>query len=320
MVRDTTREVELALTVTKKTPVSQDVVELVLSDASGGNLPEWTPGCHIDLVLGERLIRQYSLCGDPADKSSWRVAVQRERESRGGSTYVHDTLTEGSTVHVRGPRNTFPFEKMARYIFIAGGIGITPLLPMMAAAENSGAEWRLLYGGRTRSTMAYADTIARYGAKAVIRPQDEYGLLDLPSWLEQPLEDTLVYCCGPEPLLLAAEEHCAHWPSGSLRVEHFTPKTVGAPADQGSFEVELALSGITVTVPPDKSILRAVEEAGVRPPYSCEQGTCGTCETEVISGTPDHRDSLLTDEERAEGKTMMICVSRAACPRLVLAL
>jgi ferredoxin-NADP reductase len=320
VVRDTTREVELALTVTKKTPVSQDVVELVLSDASGGNLPEWTPGCHIDLVLGERLIRQYSLCGDPADKSSWRVAVLRGRESRGGSTYVHDTLTEGSTVHVRGPRNTFPFEKMARYIFIAGGIGITPLLPMMAAAENSGAEWRLLYGGRTRSTMAYADTIARYGEKAVIRPQDEYGLLDLPSWLEQPLEDTLVYCCGPEPLLLAAEEHCAHWPSGSLRVEHFTPKTVGAPADQGSFEVELALSGITVTVPPDKSILRAVEEAGVRPPCSCEQGTCGTCETEVISGTPDHRDSLLTDEERAEGKTMMICVSRAACPRLLLAL
>jgi len=315
------RELELDLVVRKRAAIAQDVVELALSSRSGGDLPPWDPGSHVDLVLGDGLVRQYSLCGDPAERDVWRLAVLREPGGRGGSAHVHDRVAEGASVRVRGPRNNFPLRPSSRYLYIAGGIGITPILPMVAAAEGAGAQWQLLYGGRTRSSMAYAEALAStYGDKVVICPQDERGRLDLGEWLEKPAEDTLVYCCGPESLLLAAERQCVNWPANSLRLERFVPQAVPDSSDHSSFEVELVRAGITVTVPPGKSILKAVEEAGVRPPYSCEQGTCGTCETEVLSGTPEHRDSILTDDEREDGKTMMICVSRAACARLVLAL
>lgn len=317
----TAQETELDLVVRKRTALTPEVVELVLARPSGGELPAWEPGSHVDLILREGLVRQYSLCGDPGERDAWRVAVLRERESRGGSRHVHDELTDGSPVRVRGPRNNFPLLPAARYRFIAGGIGITPIVPMIAAAEQAGAQWQLLYGGRTRRSMAFAEELTQaYGDKVTLCPEDELGRLDLDSRLAQPRDDTLVYCCGPEPLLLAAEERCAAWRAGSLRLERFVPRAAPASPEEASFEVELTVSGLTVTVPPGKSILKAVEEAGVRVRYSCEQGTCGTCETEVVAGTPDHRDSLLDEEERAEGKTMMICVSRAACPRLTLAL
>ncbi|WIX82820.1 PDR/VanB family oxidoreductase [Amycolatopsis carbonis] len=317
----TAQETELDLVVRKRTALTPEVAELVLASAAGGELPAWEPGSHVDLILREGLVRQYSLCGDPGERDVWRLAVLRERESRGGSRHVHDELTDGSPVRVRGPRNNFPLLPAARYRFVAGGIGITPIVPMIAAAEKAGARWQLLYGGRTRRSMAFAEQLTQaYGDKVILCPEDELGRLDLDSWLAEPRDDTLVYCCGPEPLLLAAEARCAAWRAGSLRLERFVPRAAPASAEEATFEVELTVSGLTVTVPPGKSVLKAVEEAGVRVRYSCEQGTCGTCETEVVAGTPEHRDSLLDEEERAEGKTMMICVSRAACPRLVLAL
>ncbi|MEV8613031.1 PDR/VanB family oxidoreductase [Amycolatopsis sp. NPDC051373] len=316
---DTTRrEVELDLVVRKRTVVAQGVVELVLSSRSGEGLPAWEAGSHVDLLLDDGLVRQYSLCGRPA-RDEWRVAVLREPDGRGGSAYVHDRLAEGASVRVRGPRNNFPLLPSPRYLFIAGGIGITPILPMVAAAEEAGAQWRLVYGGRTRASMAYrSELVSKYGDKVVVCPEDETGRLDLDEWLGAPADHVLVYCCGPEPLLLAVEDRCANWAAGSLRLERFVPKAVPDPADHQSFEVELARTGGTVTVSPGETILAAVERAGARPPYSCEQGMCGTCETKVLSGTPEHLDSILTDEEREEGKTMMICVSRAACPKLVL--
>jgi ferredoxin-NADP reductase len=307
------------LVVHDRHDAADGVVALQLRDPSGAELPAWTPGAHVDLLLTDDLVRQYSLCGDPHDRTTWRLAVLREPDGRGGSAFVHDKLEPGASVQARGPRNHFALEPAAGYLFIAGGVGITPILPMLAAAQAAGVPWRLVYGGRSRATMAFADELrAAHGDRVQLVPQDEHGLLDLDALLAAPAEGTLVYCCGPAPLLDAVEQRCAQWPAGTLHVERFTPKDAGEPVHSGSFEVELAATGTTLTVPPDHSVLEAVEEAGVSVLSSCREGTCGTCETPVLAGTVDHRDSLLTAEERAANDTMMLCVSRAACARLVL--
>ena len=303
----------------RKETVADGVVTLTLRGPDGGELPSWTPGAHLDLLLGNGLTRQYSLCGDPADRTRLRVAVLREPAGRGGSAYVHDSLSVGDRVRTAGPRNHFPLVEARRYLFIAGGIGITPLLPMLAELSSAGADWTLLYGGRTRNSMAFRMELAdRYGAKVQLHPQDETGLLDLPAYLGAPQEGTAIYCCGPEPLLAAVERHGAGWPAGTLHVERFTPKPDAGAGDRTEFEVELKQSGLTLTVPAQESILEVVERAGVAVLSSCQEGTCGTCETVVLDGVPDHRDSVLTDAERAVGDAMMICVSRACSQRLVL--
>jgi ferredoxin-NADP reductase len=320
-VHTTHDEVDLKLQVASRTEGAEGVVVLELRDPSGADLPAWAPGAHLDLELPNGLTRQYSLCGDPNDRSAWRIGVLREPEGRGGSAYVHDELTAGAEVDVRGPRNNFPLVSSPHYVFIAGGIGITPILPMMAAAEAAGAEWELHYGGRSRRSMAFLESMEELtGTRVTLHPQDEVGLIDLEAILGSPRPDTVVYCCGPEPLLQAVEKQCVTWPDGALHVERFSPKEFGEPLLQGAFEVELATSGMTLTVPPDKSILEVVEEAGVPVLSSCQEGTCGTCETPVLEGEVDHRDSLLTPAEQEANDTMFICVSRAACPKLVLEL
>ncbi|MEU0246908.1 PDR/VanB family oxidoreductase [Streptomyces sp. NPDC006235] len=313
--------VDTTLVVAARALAADDVVSLTLRRPDGGMLPAWTPGAHIDVLLNGDdggLIRQYSLCGDPAARDSWQIAVLREPHGRGGSAYVHDHLREGAAVRVRGPRNNFPLRPAARHLFIAGGVGITPILPMVEAAEAAGADWRLLYGGRTRTSMAFLNRLAPHGDRVLVRPQDEYGLLDLSAHLGVPEEGTLVHACGPEPLLQAVQEQCAHWPPGTLGVERFAPVRTDAAGQAEAFEVELARSGLTLTVPADRSVLETVEQAGVTVNFSCREGTCGTCETDVLDGKPDHRDSLLTEDERAAGDTMLICVSRSCGTRLVL--
>ncbi|NGN62332.1 oxidoreductase [Streptomyces sp. A7024] len=311
-------EPALELVVDGRQRVADGVLALTLRRADGGELPGWEPGAHVDLLLGEGLVRQYSLCSDPADRRRWRIAVLREEAGRGGSAYVHDELSEGAKVRARGPRNNFALHPAARYVFIAGGIGITPILPMAAAAEAAGAEWSLLYGGRTRASMAFTGELTHYGARVTLAPQDESGLLDLAPLLAEPRQDTLVYCCGPGPLLDAVAELCGSRPPGALHVERFEPRATARNGAAHAFEVELARSGRTLTVPADASVLDTVRAAGVEVLYSCTEGTCGTCETEVVEGTPDHRDSLLSEEERRAGETMMICVSRCRGERLVL--
>ncbi|MGW0585734.1 PDR/VanB family oxidoreductase [Streptomyces sp. NPDC002920] len=314
--------VDTTLVVATRTLAADGVVSLTLRRPDGGMLPAWTPGAHIDVLLGGEeggdLIRQYSLCGHPAERGAWQIAVLREPGGRGGSAYVHDHLREGATVRVRGPRNNFPLRPAARHLFIAGGVGITPVLPMVEAAEAAGADWRLLYGGRTRTSMAFLDRLAPHGDRVLVRPQDEYGLLDLAAHLGVPEEGTLVHACGPEPLLRAVQEQCAGWPPGTLGVERFAPVGTAGTGPAEAFELELARSGLTLTVPPGRSVLETVEAAGVAVDFSCREGTCGTCETDVLDGTPDHRDSLLTEDERAAGDTMLVCVSRSRGPRLVL--
>ena len=313
------REHEADLVVQEAETVADGVVVLTLADPNGAELPPWTPGAHIDFVLTDDLVRQYSLCSSPSKPNVWRVGVLRDPNSRGGSEKVHIALTAGSMVRVRGPRNHFPLVASGRYLFVAGGIGITPMLPMIAEANAAGSDWRLLYGGRERASMAFLDELAQYGGRVTIVPQDEEGMLDLESVLGTPQSDTLVYCCGPEGLLRAVEKFCEKWPSGTLHIERFTAKPQEPTGEvDSSFELVLQRSGLTVQVPPDKSVLTVIREAGVSVLASCLEGICGTCETEVIDGDVDHRDSVLNEEERASNEYMMVCVSRCRSPRLTL--
>jgi len=304
-------EFEADLVVRDVAPVAEGVVALSLA---GPGLPAWTPGSHIDLVLGDGLVRQYSLCGRTGDPDRWRIAVLETPDSRGGSRAVH-RLTAGRTVRVRGPRNHFPIVASRRYLFLAGGIGITPLLPMIHEVSAAGADWELHYGGRTLTSMAFTDELP--GDRVHLVPEDTHGRLDLEAILGTPRPDTLVYACGPEGMLAAVERRCAAWPAGSLHLERFTADVdrTGEP-----FEVVLERSGRTLVVEPGTSIFETVRAAGVSVLGSCLEGICGTCETEVLDGEVDHRDSVLDDDERASNEVMMICVSRCRGPRLTLAL
>ena len=311
------REFEVDLVVREAEQVAQDVVAMTLARPDGDALPDWTPGAHIDLLLGDGLTRQYSLCGRTSETDAWRVAVLKAPDSRGGSQAVHG-LAAGATVRVRGPRNHFPVVAAKRYLFVAGGIGITPLLAMIYEVEAMGAQWELHYGGRSLESMAFLEELAQYGDRVHLVPEDQAGRLDLDAILGTPREDTLVYTCGPEPLLAAVEERCVAWPSGSLHLERFTARQAETPAEESSFELVLQRSGKTVEVPPDRTVFEVVREAGVSVLGSCLEGICGTCETEVVEGDVDHRDSILDEEERDSNEVMMICVSRCRSARLVL--
>ncbi|MBA9006341.1 PDR/VanB family oxidoreductase [Thermomonospora cellulosilytica] len=305
------------LRVADKRAVADGVVALTLVRPDGRRLPDWAPGAHVDLVLPGGLTRQYSLCGDRWDAYSYRVAVLREPDGRGGSAFIHDELEVGATVGLGGPRNNFRLVPSERYLFVAGGIGITPLLPMVRQAAMLGTDWRLLYGGRSRASMAFLDELEPYGDRVTVMPQDEQGLLDLDAWLSEARPDTKVYCCGPASLLEAVERRCATWPPGLLRTERFVARVRDGARDE-PFELVLARSGLTLKVPAGRSVLQALGDAGIGVLSSCRQGLCGTCETAVLEGEPDHRDALLDDAERAAGDCMFVCVSRARSERLVL--
>jgi ferredoxin-NADP reductase len=310
------------LIVRRRSTPAEGVVVLDLAHPENEDLPRWEPGAHIDLILEDGLTRQYSLCGDPQDSSVWRVGVLLDPNSRGGSRYVHQNLNEGTTVRVRGPRNHFPLVDAPHYRFIAGGIGITPILAMVEAVQHAGGDWTLLYGGRTKASMAFAEDLAeRYPERVTVWPQDERGLLDLESLFKDPEDNTLVYCCGPEVLLSAVEQHSAHWPAGILHIERFAAKAPTAEEAAEAleqFEVVCQRSGRAFEITSDQSILEVLEEGAIPILGSCYEGVCGTCEARVLEGTPDHRDSVLTDAEKAAGEVMLICVSRSRTERLVL--
>lgn len=303
----------MLLLVTRKQRIAENVVALTLSDPDGRPLPPWTPGAHVDIALEPGLSRQYSLTGGEGS-GVWRIAVLRVPAGR-GSRYLHDMVAPGSVLRIDGPRNDFPLVPARRYVFIAGGIGITPILSMVSRVERTGAEWQLYYGGRRRASMAFLDELARYGDRVHVYPEDEQGLLPLSAALFGTENGTQVYCCGPEPLLNAVRQRVDESPGSTVHFERFRR---AGPATGEAFEVRLAQSGRTLMVPPDKSILEVVEEAGVEVLSSCRTGTCGTCETAVLEGIPDHRDDVLSADERASGDTMMICTSRSLTPFLSL--
>lgn len=303
----------------RQTRWEADGVLSLLLETTGEPLPAWTPGAHVDVLLAPGLERQYSLCGDPADRRRWRIAVLREPASRGGSEHVHTQLRPGQTLSVRGPRNQFELVDAPHYEFVAGGIGITPIIPMVRAADAAGASWRLLYGGRSRASMAFADELAALGDRVTLQPEDELGRLDLVERLAQLPSDGVVYCCGPEGLIAAIEQVCSGERAHALHVERFRPVLDEQEMRAGgAFELVLERSGATLVVQEGQTIVEALEAAGMDAPHSCLEGVCGTCETRVIAGEPDHRDAILTEDERAANDTMMICVGRSKSARLVL--
>ena len=298
------------------------VFELVRPDGSA--LPAWEPGAHVDLHLPSGLVRQYSLCGDPANRRSYRLGILRDTAGRGGSLEACDKLAPGTSLSIGEPRNHFPLKDAEDYVFVAGGIGITPILTMVRAAQRANKPWQLVYGGRTRASMAFLDEIAQYAPERVrIVPQDKCGLIDLGAIVDAAGPGTAIYSCGPAVMLTALEQVCDQAGKRSqLHVERFsappsTPQDGAAPPAH-AFKVELAKSGFTLDVAADRSLKSVLQEAGISVPFSCEEGYCGSCETAVLSGEPEHHDCVLSPEEKAEGKFMMVCVGRCRSERLVL--
>lgn len=313
-------DARLRMRIADRQRVAEDVVTLDLASVDGVALPGWEPGAHVDLEVAPGTERQYSLVTTTPD-GHWRVAVLREASGRGGSVAVHDTLRVGDEVLVGGPRNHFGFDPDRPAVFVAGGIGITPIRAMIAAADTAGTPWELHYAGRTRDRMAFADElVVAHPDRVALAVADDGTRIDVAALLAVP-RDAVVYCCGPRRLMDAVETAAAHWPAGSVRVERFeSAADIDAPGE--SFEVELTLTGVTVTVPSDRTLLEVAEDAGAFVLSSCREGTCGTCETLVLDGAIDHRDTVLSPAEQADDRTMMVCVSRArrGCPRLVLEL
>jgi ferredoxin-NADP reductase len=309
----------LDLVVRSARTVATDVISLELAAPGAAALPEWTPGAHIDLHLPSGLVRSYSLHGDPHDRSAYHVAVLNVPDGRGGSAEVHRIAAPGVAMRASAPRNAFALEDASHYLFLAGGIGVTPLLAMAREVSRRGKTWTFVYGGRNRDRMAFLDALSALGGGELrIVPQDEAGLPDLAAVFGALPDGAAAYCCGPSAMLdaaLAVGEQAR--PDVPVWLERFVaPSAAAGLSEDQAFEVELARSG--VIVPPGVSVLDAVraEIPGVM--SSCEQGICSACETAVLAGLPDHRDSVLTAKEHAANKYMMICVSRALTPRLVL--
>lgn len=302
-----------------------DIVGLRLAAPDGATLPSWTPGAHIDIECGDTgLSRQYSLCGDPADRQQWEVAVQHDAHSRGGSSWIHRAAREGAVLRVRGPRNHFHMDEDGggRLLLIAGGIGITPIMAMAARARALGRDYRLHYSGSTCERMAYLPALQQaHGQRLVLHVSSEGGRCDFGALLARPEADTRIYACGPQRMLDALQQavDAAAWPGGALRVEHFennAPKL--DPAHEHAFEIELRTAGLTLQVPADRTVLEVLHASNIDVQSDCEEGLCGTCEVGVVSGDIDHRDSVLSPAERQRGERMMSCCSRARTGRLVL--
>lgn len=306
----------LTVTVSDVRTLADGVVGIKMVSQDGAALPSWQPGAHIDLHLTGGLTRQYSLCGDPHDRFAYSIAVLLEQSGRGGSTYIHSSVLPPQQLSIGAPRNLFPLEPAAGYTLIAGGIGITPILAMARELDRENADWRLCFGGRTRSSMAFVDDLEAFGDQVEFWPQNERGLLPLERLLDETSPDQLIYCCGPTPLLDAVQTLSEERGLDNVRFERFGATQLPSSALL-PFEVELA-SGERLHVPADRSILDILEERGLDVPSSCRQGTCGSCEVAIVSGEADHRDSIFTEAEKAANFSLFVCCSRARSPRLVL--
>lgn len=311
--RDATLQVRLRALVWE----APGVLSLQLSALDGGALPPFEPGAHIDVKLPDGTMRQYSLCGDPDDASHYRLGIRAVADGL-SSGFVHRKLRPGDVLTVSTPRNNFSLVDANRYIFVAGGIGITPLIPMMRKASAAKRPWTLLYCNRRLGDAPFLAEVGKLGGEISLHASDAGTRLNVAQRLGVAQHDTALYCCGPESLMTAVEQATTAWPEGSIHFEWFTPRSRRADETSGGFEIVCQQSGLTLTVPPDQSILAVLSEGGIEVPRSCEQGICGTCEVRVVSGEVDHRDSILSAAERDANQSMMTCVSRARGARLVL--
>jgi ferredoxin-NADP reductase len=308
------RDRTLTLSVIDRQVVAHDenVVALTLASADGSELPSWHPGAHLDLHLPSGRIRQYSLCGDPGRSDEYRIAVRRIPNGGGGSIEVHDALPVGSTITTSGPRNAFPLSvpgygsPTARLRFIAGGIGITPILPMLAMAERLGVDWSMIYVGRSADSIPFIDEVRRLGDRIEVRTDDVDGIPTADELLGECPDGTTIYACGPADMLTCLRQRLVDRDNVELHFERFAAPPV---VDGEPFTVTVRQTKIEVAA--DETLLAAMQRSGVSAPYSCQQGFCGTCRTRVLNGVVQHRDTLLTSAERDSGM-MLTCVSRAA--------
>ena len=294
-----------------------NIVSYELRSLEGGELPPFTAGAHIDITLPNGLVRSYSLINPQSERHRYVIAVQRDRASRGGSKWVHENFRAGDVITINGPRNNFALDESAqKSLFIAGGIGITPILSMIERLSVLGREWELIYCSRQRSGTAFLELLETKSEVRFNFDEEPGGkVLDIAAVLEAAADEHL-YCCGPRPMLEAFEQATKDLARERVHVEYFTAKE--PPAVEGGFKVVLAKSGREFSVPPGKTILDTLLDAGLDIPYSCAQGVCGTCETKVLAGVPDHRDLVLTKGEHAANKVMMICCSGSKSEELVL--
>jgi ferredoxin-NADP reductase len=315
VIPPTVRDSSITLTVVDRRVIArdQDVVMLTLADPDGAPLPPWRPGAHLDIQLPSGRVRQYSLCGEPSVRDTYRIAVRRISDGGGGSVELHDVVAVGGCVRTNGPRNAFPLtlpgygSPTERVRFVAAGIGITPILPMVRHVQRLGVPWSMVYAGRSRDSLPFLDELAEFGDRVDIRTDDVGGVPTPAELLGECPGRTAVYACGPAPMLTAIRARLAARADVELHFERFAAPPV---IDGEAFDVRVASTGTVVRVEAEETLLSALQRADIWPPYSCRQGFCGTCRTRVLDGHVDHRDTLLTDPERTAGM-MLICISRA---------
>lgn len=316
-----TLQTDIPVRIARVAPIAQGITLFELRRKDGGDLPAFTAGSHINVRVPNGLIRKYSLCSDPAERSHYCIAVKREENGRGGSIYLVDNTKEGDEWFISAPDNAFALPQRGdHFIFIAGGIGITPFMAMIHTLKNDPAKkFRLYYCSRTPEMTAFREELSAPELKGKVFIHYDGGdpskSLDLWPIVEERKNREHLYCCGPRGLMEAVRDATGHWSSTAVHFEAFSEADARRP-DDTAFKVKLAASGVTVDVPAGTTILEAMRAAGYDVPSSCESGTCGTCRTKLISGEADHRDLVLTEAER--GSQIMICVSRAKTPELVI--
>lgn len=312
-------EKQLTLLVVSKNQVADGVFEFEFKNALDADLPEWSAGAHVDLKLANGQVRQYSLVRGSADPNYWKIAVLIEENGRGGSKYLRDSVQPGDELVVIGPRNHFGLEDAESYLFVAGGIGVTPLIEMMRRVNGNGKVWKLAYLGRRREKMAYLDELfEEFGGNVEAYISVEGSKFNVEQALGALDAGAHVYSCGPENLMRAVEKSAPNGDLNRVHVERFHPKEIENTAPDHEFTVYCAKSDVEIVVAEEESIFMAVDFEGIELEGDCMEGTCGSCETRVIEGEIDHRDSVLSAAAQREGDTMMICVSRCKGNRLVL--
>ena len=314
-------QTDIAVRVTRAEKIAEGIHLFEMRPKDGGELPAFTAGSHINLRLPNGLVRKYSLCSDPAERDHYRIAVKREDNGRGGSIYLIDNTREGDEWLISAPDNAFALPQRGdNFIFIAGGIGITPFIAMIHALKHDPAKkFKLYYCSRTPEMTAFREELSapEYKGKVVIHYDngDPEKALDLWPIVEERKNREHLYCCGPRGLMEAVRDATGHWSPTAVHFEAFSEADARRPDDK-PFKVKLAKSGVTIDVPAGTTIMEAMRAAGHDVPSSCESGTCGTCRTRLLEGEADHRDLVLTEAER--GSQIMICVSRAKTPELVI--
>ena len=313
-----TLEKPAAMRLTAITYAAEQVHIYEFRPVSGASVPPFTAGAHVDLHLPNGLVRQYSIANAQGERHRYVLGVKRDAAGRGGSRFLHDDLRVGTVVKVGGPRNNFPLvEAAAHSVLIAGGIGVTPIVSMVARLRSLARPWELHYAVRRRGEAAFLDELLAGDGHVRLHVDEEQGsMIDVAAIVRAAPEEAHLYCCGPTPMLEAFAAAAASRPAERVHLEYFSSAV--APAVESGFIVELARSKVRVAVPPGQTILEALRARGLEVQSSCEQGICGSCETRVLAGEPDHRDMLLSDEEKATNQVMMICCSGSRSAILVL--